>query len=38
MGSLEIVALASIVSAAICIAIGSVGPALGEGVFGSMES
>ena len=31
MGSLEIVALASIVSAAICIAIGSVGPALGEG-------
>jgi len=31
MDSLAIVALASIVSAAVCIAIGSVGPALGEG-------
>ncbi len=31
MDSLTIVAAASIASAAICIAIGSVGPALGEG-------
>ena len=31
MDSVSIVALASIVSAAVCIAIGSVGPALGEG-------
>ena len=31
MDSASIVALASIVSAAFCIAIGSVGPALGEG-------
>jgi len=31
MDSESIVALASIVSAAICIAVGSVGPALGEG-------
>jgi len=31
MDSVSIVALASIASAAICIAIGSVGPALGEG-------
>jgi F-type H+-transporting ATPase subunit c len=31
MDSLTVVALASIVSAALCIAIGSVGPALGEG-------
>ena len=31
MDSQSIVALASIASAAICIAIGSVGPALGEG-------
>ena len=31
MDNVSIVALASIVSAALCIAIGSVGPALGEG-------
>jgi len=31
MDSLTVVSLASIVSAAFCIAIGSVGPALGEG-------
>ena len=31
MDSVSIVALASIASAALCIAIGSVGPALGEG-------